>query len=213
MRSIRRSWLIAGLAFVLAILSAQTSFGQGITGSINGTVTDSSGAAIAGATVTIRQIATNGIRTVTTSSVGSYAVTQLAPGATASTIEKEGFERFQQKALTIEIDQVVEVDAKLAVGSAQQTVSVTADAPVIQTETSSVGLVVDSSTIQNTPLNGHVSILGLINLVPGVQDVAAQDQVPVRGDSGLRHQPAQLLRRCRFHLRRCYQPGSGIAAR
>ncbi len=181
MRSIRRSRLIAGLAFVLAILSAQTSFGQGITGSINGTVTDSSGAAIAGATVTIRQIATNGIRTVTTSSVGSYAVTQLAPGSYSITIEKEGFERFQQKALTIEIDQVVEVDAKLAVGSAQQTVSVTADAPVIQTETSSVGLVVDSSTIQNTPLNGHVSILGLINLVPGVQDVAAQDQVPVRG--------------------------------
>ncbi len=69
----------------------------------------------------------------------------------------------------------------MTVGSDQQTVNVTSEAPVIQTETSSVGLVVDSATIQNTPLNGHVSILGLINLTPGVQDVAAQDQVPVRG--------------------------------
>jgi hypothetical protein len=160
---------------------AQCSFGQGITGSINGTVTDSSGASIAGATVTIRQIDTNTIHTVTTSDVGSYAVALLPPGNYSVTIEKAGFETFEQKQLTLTIDQVAKIDAKLIVGSEQQTVAVTSETPVIQTETSSIGLVVDSSTIQNTPLNGHVSILGLINLTPGVQDVAAQDQVPVRG--------------------------------
>ena len=179
--SIKHLGIVAGLVCVLAGISAQCSFGQGITGSINGRVTDSSGAPVAGATVTILQIDTNRIHTVTTSDVGSYTVAQLPPGNYNITIEKAGFDSFQHKELTLSIDQVAEVNARLNVGSEQQTVTVTADAPVIQTETSSVGLVVDSATIQNTPLNGHVSILGLINLTPGVQDVAAQDQVPVRG--------------------------------
>jgi hypothetical protein len=160
---------------------SETSFGQGITGSVTGTVTDSSGASLSGATVTVHQIDTNSNRTVTTSDVGSYTVTQLAPGRYSVKVEKPGFETFQQSTFTLAIDQVAKIDASLTIGSAQQTVTVTGEEPVIQTETSSVGLVVDSSTIQNTPLNGHVSILGLINLVPGVQDVAAQDQVPVRG--------------------------------
>ncbi len=101
------------------------------------------------------------------------------PIASGST--RTGFKTFQQDNVTLAIDQVAEIDAKLDIGSQQQTVNVTSESPVIQTENSSVGLVVDSATIQNTPLNGHLSILGLLNLVPGVQDVAAQDQVPVRG--------------------------------
>ena len=170
-----------GLFAMLTLLVTQTSLGQGITGSINGTVTDSSGASVAGATVTVRQLTTNTVRTVTTSDVGSYTVTQLAPGSYSVKVDKAGFSAFEQSNIVLAIDQVVKIDAKLAIGSDQQTVNVTSEAPVIQTETSSVGLVVDSATIQNTPLNGHVSILGLINLTPGVQDVAAQDQVPVRG--------------------------------
>ncbi len=180
-RSILRSVLLSSLAFILALALAQTSFGQGITGSITGTVSDPSGASISGATVTIRQVSTNAIRTVVTSDVGSYTVTQLAPGSYTVKVEKDGFDSFQQTDVTLSIDQVAKIDATLKVGSNLQTVSVSAESPVIQTETSSVGLVVDSSSIQNTPLNGHLSILGLLNLVPGVQDVAAQDQVPVRG--------------------------------
>lgn len=179
--SFRRSALICSILFVLAVVVAQTSFGQGITGSITGTVTDASGASVAGATVTIRQVGTNALRTVMTSDVGSYTVTQLAPGNYSLKVDKDGFESFQQNDISLAIDQVAKIDARLNVGSSQQTIHVTAENPVIQTETSSVGLVVDSSSIQNTPLNGHLSILGLLNLVPGVQDVAAQDQVPVRG--------------------------------
>ena len=169
------------LVFGLALLFVPSSFGQGLTATIAGTASDGSGAAIAGATVTIRQLETNAVRTATTSAIGSYTVPQLAPGGYSVKIEKSGFKIFQQENITVVIDQVAQIDARLDVGSDQQTVNVTSESPVIQTETSSLGLVVDSATIQNTPLNGHVSILGLINLTPGVQDVAAQDQVPVRG--------------------------------
>jgi hypothetical protein len=180
-RSIWRFTLMECLVFLFMLLIVPSSFGQGLTGTIGGTVTDESGAAISGATVTIRQLNTNAVRTVITSGIGSYTVTQLAPGGYSVKVDKGGFSAFRQDNITLAIDQVTQIEAKLAVGSDQETVTVTSEAPVIQTETSSVGLVIDSATIQNTPLNGHVSILGLINLTPGVQDVAAQDQVPVRG--------------------------------
>jgi Carboxypeptidase regulatory-like domain/TonB dependent receptor len=173
--------LIFGLVVLLLIATGQSSFCQGITGSITGTVTDSSGAAIAEATVTVRNVDTNATRIATTSNVGSYRLPELPPGNYSVTVEKTGFQISQQNKIALAIDQLAQVDVKLNVGSAVQTVSVSSAAPVIQTETSSVGLVIDSSTIQNTPLNGHLSVLGLISLVPGVQDVATQDTVPVRG--------------------------------
>src|ERR1700723_1753634 len=74
-RFVKKSGLLT-----IAIALAQAAFGQGITGSITGNVTDPSGAFVGGATVTIRQLDTDLKRTVTTSDQGSYAVTQLAPG-------------------------------------------------------------------------------------------------------------------------------------
>ncbi len=173
--------LIISLMILLLIATGQSLFGQGITGSITGTVTDSSGASIAGATVTVRNVDTNATRIFTTSNVGSYRVPELPPGNYSVTVEKSGFQISQENKIALAIDQLAQIDVKLNVGSDVQTVSVSSAAPVIQTETSSVGLVIDSSTIQNTPLNGHLSVLGLISLVPGVQDVATQDTVPVRG--------------------------------
>jgi hypothetical protein len=181
MASIQRLGLIAGLACILAMAGAQSSFGQGITGSIAGTVTDPSGAPVNGATVTVRETDTDTVRTIKTSDVGSYRMPQLGPGKYSVKVDASGFKSFEQDGIILSIDQVEQIDAHLVVGSDLQTVTVTSAAPVIQTETSSVGLVIDSGTIQNTPLNGHLSVLGLISLVPGVQDVAAQDTVPVRG--------------------------------
>lgn len=177
----KRLILPAVFIAVLSIVGGRTSSGQGITGSIAGTVTDPSGAPVKGATVTVREADTGNTRTGTTSDVGSYRMPELSPGKYSVKVDAAGFQSFEQGGITLSIDQVEQIDARLTIGSDLQTVNVTSTAPVIQTETSSVGLVIDSSTIQNTPLNGHLSILGLISLVPGVQDVAAQDQVPVRG--------------------------------
>ena len=171
------------LAVTFALALGQGAFGQGITGSITGEVIDSAGASVAGATVTIRRADTDLTRTVTTSDRGSYGVTQLAPGNYTVTIDKTGFKTFQRDNITLAIDQVAEINAKLEVGSAQETVVVTSESPILQTGNSSVGLVVDSETIQNTPLNSHVSIIGLISLAPGIQAISATAQatLPVRG--------------------------------
>ncbi len=171
--------LILAVAFLTVPL--QSGFGQGITGSISGTVTDPSGSVIAGANVTVRQEETDALHKVTTSDAGTYTVTQLPPGHYDVKVERAGFEVYEQKGITLTIDQLAEIDAHLTVGSEEQNIEVTSTGPVIQTEDSSVGQVIDSQAIQNTPLNGRLSVMGLIALAPGVQNAGAQDQLAVRG--------------------------------
>jgi len=179
----KRAILGSVFLVILLILTMQgtTGLGQGITGSITGTVTDPSGAGVPGATVRVLQVETNSARIVTTSDIGSYTVTQLPPGAYSVKVEKTGFKTFEQQGIILEINQVSQINAQLGIGSQQETVVVTGAPPVIQTEDSSVGLVVDSQTILNTPLNGRLSVIGLIALAPGVQGAGAQDQLAVRG--------------------------------
>jgi len=172
----------AGVAMLgMFLLLATAAKGQGITGSITGTVTDQTGAVVAGATVTVTQTETNAVHTVTTSDAGTYTVPQLPPGHYTVKIDKATFKSFKQSAITLQIDQAVEISPKLTIGGTQQTVEVTDTPAAIQTEDSSIGSVIDSQAIQNTPLNGRLGINGLIALAPGVQGVGAQDQLDTRG--------------------------------
>ena len=139
----RQFAFFAGVLLLLALVLQPTSFGQGITGSITGTVTDSTGAAITGATVTVTQIATNSVHMATTSDVGNFTVIQLAPGEYTVKIEKGTFKSYQQKGVVLSIDQIVQINAQLSVGAKEETVEVTSASPVIQTEDSSVGSVID----------------------------------------------------------------------
>lgn len=174
--------ILSLLVTIIWLIPAFTSArGQGITGSISGTVTDPSGAVVAGASVTVRNVDTNALRTVQTSAAGTYTVTQLPPGHYEVKVDRQGFETYRQSGITLAIDQLAQINAQLSVGAQTQSVEVTSTGPVIQTEDSSVGQVIDSQAIQNTPLNGRLSVMGLIALSPGVQGVGAQDQLAVRG--------------------------------
>ena len=173
--------LFVGLMLVLALMLPSNLFAQGITGTITGTVTDTSGAAVPGATVTIRNLDTNLVTTTTSSEVGTYTVTHLLPGRYSVKVDKVAYKVFQQDAIVLQMDQVAQVNAPLTVGSQSETIEVTTAPPIIQTEASSVGLVVESESIQNTPLNGRLSVMGLIAISPGVQAVGAQDQLADRG--------------------------------
>jgi hypothetical protein len=177
----RRRALPFALLAAITLSWATACLGQGITGSITGTVADSTGAAIPGATVTVKSAATNAVHSVTTSDVGSYTVTQLPPGTYTVSVAKANFKSYKQTGIVLSIDQVAQINAELAVGGTDQTVEVTSTGPTIQTDDSSVGSVIDSQAIQNTPLNGRLGINGLVALAPGVQGVGAQDQLDTRG--------------------------------
>lgn len=175
------SSLFGSLVLVGLMLAPARVLAQGTTGSITGTVTDPSGAVIGGATVTVKRIETNDTRITQTSDAGTYTVTQLQPGHYEVKVEKAGFQAVTQKNITLVIDQVAVINTQLTVGSQQETVEVTSAGPIIQTDDSSVGQVIDTQAIQNTPLNGRLSVMGLIALAPGMQGVGAQDQMATRG--------------------------------
>jgi hypothetical protein len=165
----------------LFLFSFPAAHAQGITGSITGTVTDPAGAVIPGASVTVKEINTNAVKTAVTSDVGTYTVTPLPPGNYTVKVEKGGFSAKTQTGIVLVIDQSALINVQLSIGSQEQMIEVTDASAVIQTEDSSVGQVIDSKSIQNTPLNGRLSVMGLIALAPGMQGVGAQDQMATRG--------------------------------
>ena len=185
--AVRRSVRSCSLWMFLSLLMLVTgpiAFAQGITGTITGTVSDPSGAPINGAQVTILAVDTNAARTVTTSNAGTYTVPLLKPGRYEIKVQSNGFKEYDQKGIVLAVDQVAEINVPLKVGSAQEVVEVTEALPSLQTEQSSNGLALESEQIQNTPLNGRLSLLGLLILAPGVQNLAtSQDSVPGFGET------------------------------
>ena len=176
-----RSMFFVLAALVALVLSGNSLMAQGTTGTLTGTVSDQNGAVMPGASVTIHQVETNAERVLTTSDAGTYKATMLQPGHYTIKVEKAGFKALTQGGITLSIDQTLLVDLKLEIGAATESVEVTTAPPVIQTEDSSVGQLIDSQSIQNTPLNGRLSVMGLIALAPGMQGVGAQDQMATRG--------------------------------
>ncbi|MCC7348127.1 MAG: carboxypeptidase regulatory-like domain-containing protein, partial [Variibacter sp.] len=155
---------LAGAAF----LFAQASF----TGSILGTVSDPSGASVAQARVSVANLGTNEVQNALTDQAGNYIVPNLRPGEYVVSVEAPGFKKYVRDKVPLQIDQRARVDATLALGSPTEVVEVTAAAPVLQTETGSIGQVVDNAKIVGLPLNGR-GAFGLIGLVPGVADGTA----------------------------------------
>jgi len=94
---------------------------QGTTGTITGAVTDPSGAAVQGATITIRNLDTNAVSVVSSSEVGGYKVTHLLPGRYSVKIDKANYKSFQQKEIVLQMDQVAQINAPLQIGSQQET--------------------------------------------------------------------------------------------
>uniref|UniRef100_Q01ZI5 TonB-dependent transporter Oar-like beta-barrel domain-containing protein n=1 Tax=Solibacter usitatus (strain Ellin6076) TaxID=234267 RepID=Q01ZI5_SOLUE len=158
---------ICGLAVGL-LLCAVTGTAQEIGGAtINGSVTDPSGALIAGARVTATQTATGAQRTTQTSSAGLYTLSALPAGAYDVTIEGTGFKQAKFAAVPVSVGAVVTLDAHLEVGATQEIVDVTADAPVVETSRSQTSTVVDQKAIANLPINGR-NFLDFAVLTPGV---------------------------------------------
>ncbi len=135
--------------------------------SIEGTITDPTGAILANANVHLLNTATGSTRDVRTDHAGIYTFPALPPGVYSITVEEAGFKKEQRSNITLEVQQAARIDFALSVGQATQTVDVVANTALLSSEDSSVGQVIENKRIVELPLNGR-SYLQLASLSPGV---------------------------------------------
>ncbi|MEZ5353365.1 MAG: carboxypeptidase-like regulatory domain-containing protein [Bryobacteraceae bacterium] len=151
---------------VLPMFCAGALLAQAPVGEITGTTSDSTGAVIAGAKVNIANPATNQTRSATTNQSGVFNVPALPPGIYNVRVEKEGFSAQARNGVTLSVGQVLSLDFVLQVGNVAEVVEVTGGAPVLETESTSVGTVIENRRIVELPLNGR-NYLQLASLIPG----------------------------------------------
>ena len=164
----RRMGILA-LAVALSGL-AGVSPAQDFRGSVKGRVTDPSGAALPGVTVTATHAGTNVPSTAVTNEVGDYNLQFLAPGTYTITAEMSGFKKRSESNIEVRIGDKVELPIKLEIGQQTETVEVVSEAPLLETATASTGQVIDEKRIQLMPLSdGNPFVLA--RLAPGVSYV------------------------------------------
>jgi hypothetical protein len=164
------------LATSLMMAAAVPALAQVAAGELTGVVTDSTGAALPGVAVTVANVETGQQRVSVSSAEGIYAAVNLQPGTYRIDVELSGFTPFRRRGLTIATGQKVRLDVPMAVGVTQETVTVTADVPVLRAETASLGSVIEHTQVVQLPLNGRTFIT-LAALAPGVA-LPAGSQLP-----------------------------------
>jgi len=171
------------LALLLFALAASLPVSADVTGSILGTVRDSSDAVISGATVTATNTATNFKMTSQTGQAGEYRLLALPAGKYRVVVSAPGFQQFVANDVEVNVNDQLRVDPVLRVGSIQQEVSVTASAIQVETENTQLGDVIENRKIVSLPLNGrsYVDLLGLqAGVAPATVGSIQQDR-PVSG--------------------------------
>src|SRR3954469_24541209 len=157
---------VASIALAF-LLSAPALQAQAVSGTILGTVQDSSGAAVPGASVTIVNSETRLTRSVISDSTGEYNVPSLPPGMYNLSGEMKGFKKVSIAAVRLNVDQKARVDLKLDVGDITESVQVQAAIPLVQTDSSELGATVNETQVKELPLNGR-DFVQLTRLIPGV---------------------------------------------
>ncbi len=150
----------------LLTLAAAGSARAQSTANLTGTVTDPTGAVVANAAISLREIATGAERNTVSDGSGAFNAPSLHPGDYTVTVLASGFSKFTVPRLTLEVNANAKVDARLGLESAEETVQVEGAAPVLEATTSTLGQVIDRETVQQMPLNGR-HFLDLTNLTPG----------------------------------------------
>ncbi len=155
----RTRWRMLGFTFLMLgfcfLFSAQMASGQVDQGAINGVVKDPSGALIAGAQVTLTNTDTNFPLHGKSDAKGEYSFSPIKIGNYTVSASAPGFETTTQENVVVNIQDRLNIDITLKPGGANETVTVTGAPPMLQSETASVGQVMDTETINNTPLNGR----------------------------------------------------------
>ncbi len=158
-------------SFVFAILialglGAVSTYAQ--TAQMTGAITDQTGASVPGTTVTVTNVNTAVARSSVTNSTGNYLVTALLPGTYRVTTQAAGFKQMSREPIVLQVDQIARIDFSLAVGETRETVEVLASAVLLNSESSTLGVVVENRQVVELPLNGRNPI-ELVALQPGIR--------------------------------------------
>jgi hypothetical protein len=152
---------------VLIALFCVCALAQTFTARITGSVTDATGAAVPSATITVHQIETNLTKKAKTGSSGIYDVPLLLPGTYEVTVEAPGLDTMIRREIRLEVNATVTVDFSMRVATLTTVVDVTAEAPMLQTESSGVGTTVEERIVQDFPLLER-DVMGLVKTIPGI---------------------------------------------
>ncbi|MGB7547557.1 MAG: carboxypeptidase-like regulatory domain-containing protein, partial [Terracidiphilus sp.] len=167
-KNLRTALVLALFACASLLLIAPAS-AQSIYGSIYGTVTDSTGAAIPDATITVTDVAKGTVVTATSSATGDYSVPHLIPDVYNLRATAKGFQAFEAKGITVLADTSPRIDPTMQVGSTATTVTVNADAqPMLKTASADVSTVFDQQQVASLPV-GDQNFTNLQLLLPGAQ--------------------------------------------
>jgi hypothetical protein len=158
--------MLAVFLFLLASLFVAGAAAQTFRGSIQGTVTDASGAAVVGARVKIFSPGTGLTRSATTNGQGDYVATELPPGSYNITVEKEGFRTMTLTEIPVSVGSPARADAKLTTGEIKEQVEVHAEVPLVETSSNTTGGTITTAEATELPVNGH-DFTKLLELVPG----------------------------------------------
>lgn len=173
MRTKERFFILALCALFCAGLCTGNALGQAVYGSIFGTVTDASGAAVPGATVTITNIGTNVVETTKTNSDGNYNQTRLIPGKYKIKVEQSGFKASVVDEIVVNVDTAATVNVSLQAGAVSEEVTITAEAPLLKTDRADVATTFETRQVTDLPILDR-NFTKLILLTPGTQQLQWQ---------------------------------------
>jgi len=148
------------------LLSASTVFAQSTAGEISGVITDPSGSVVPGVNISLINPSTNTTRSVKTNESGLYVIPAIQPAIYTLKVELSGFRAIERKEIAVQVGSSNRIDFILEVGEITSIIEVSGGAPVLQTETTSVGTVIENRRIVELPLNGR-NYLQLASLIPG----------------------------------------------
>src|SRR5262249_47066003 len=144
-----------------------SSGAQAVKGTLLGMVTDSTGASVPGATVTVTEVQTGISRSVTTNSSGNYTVANLKDGVYRVEAELAGFRETVRENVRVDVNTTVRVDLALQVGGAAEAITVVQEAPPLQTDRADTGRIIESKQLTEMPLSFNRNFQGLLVTVPG----------------------------------------------
>ena len=182
---LRKSAFALAMFLLCLAFGAMSAVAQSTTdGAIGGSVKDSQGAVVQNASVTVRNEETNSEKTATTDSEGRFRVVQLQPGTYSVNVTATGFGAYTQQKVVVEVGRINSLDISLGVAGAQETVEVTSEAPVINTQQQDFSSNINQTSINELPINGR-RWSNFAILTPGSTPDGSFGLISFRGISGL----------------------------